>query len=140
VVLDSQLRIRQSARVVGANTLIATTSTGRVGAAEVLRLPAAADGRVSLPALLDELGKRGTLSLLVEGGAEVHASFFAGGLVDKVYAYVAPSLIGGREAPGPLGGDGVEKLAAAIHLNELDFVRLGDDLAITGYVDVHRDS
>src|SRR6266851_1354070 len=140
VVVDSQLRIRQSAKVVGANTLIATTRAGRVGAAEVLRLPAAADGRVSLPALLDELGKRGTLSLLVEGGAEVHASFFAGGLVDKVYAYVAPSLIGGREAPGPLGGDGVEKLAAAIHLNELDFVRLGDDLAITGYVDVHRDS
>jgi len=140
VVLDSQLRIRQSAKVVGANTLIATTRAGRVGAAEVLRLPVAADGRVSLPALLDELGKRGTLSLLVEGGAEVHASFFAAGLVDKVYAYVAPTLIGGREAPGPLGGDGVERLAAAIHLNDLDFVRLGDDLAITGYVDVHRDS
>ncbi len=140
VVVDSQLRIRQSAKVVGANTLIATTRAGRVGAAEVLRLPAAADGRVSLPALLDELGKRGTLSLLVEGGAEVHASFFAAGLVDKVYAYVAPTLIGGREAPGPLGGDGVERLAAAIHLNDLDFVRLGDDLAITGYVDVHRDS
>src|SRR6266851_1764211 len=137
---ESQLRIRQSARIVGSNTLIATTRHGRVGAAEVLRLPAAADGRVALPALLDELGQRGILSLLVEGGAEVHASFFAEGLVDKVYAYVAPRLIGGREAPGPLGGDGVEKLAAAIHLNDLDFVRFGDDLAITGYVDVHRDS
>ena len=77
VVLDSQLRIRQSARIVGANTIIATTKAGRVGAAEVLRLPADADGRVSLPALLDELGNRGILSLLVEGGAEVHASFFA---------------------------------------------------------------
>ena len=77
VVLDSQLRIRQSARIVGANTIIASTKAGRVGAAEVLRLPAGADGRVSLPALLDELGNRGTLSLLVEGGAEVHASFFA---------------------------------------------------------------
>jgi diaminohydroxyphosphoribosylaminopyrimidine deaminase/5-amino-6-(5-phosphoribosylamino)uracil reductase len=140
VVLDSQLRIRQSARIVGANTLIATTKAGHVGAAEVLRLPADADGRVSLPALLDELGKRGTLSLLVEGGAEVHASFFAAGLVDKVYAYLAPRLIGGREAPGPLAGNGIDHLAAATHLNELDFVRLGDDLLITGYVDVHRDS
>jgi diaminohydroxyphosphoribosylaminopyrimidine deaminase/5-amino-6-(5-phosphoribosylamino)uracil reductase len=140
VVLDSQLRIRQSARVVGPNTLIATTRAGRVGAAEVLRLPAAGDGRVSLPALLDELGRRGTLSLLVEGGAEVHASFFAEGLVDKVNAYVAPRLIGGREAPGPLGGAGVERLAASTHLTEFDFVRLGDDLLITGYVDVHRDS
>jgi diaminohydroxyphosphoribosylaminopyrimidine deaminase/5-amino-6-(5-phosphoribosylamino)uracil reductase len=140
VVLDSQLKIRQSARIVGANTLIATTRAGRVGAAEVLRLPAAADGRVSLPALLDELGQRGILSLLVEGGAEVHASFFAASLVDKVHAYVAPRLIGGRAAPGPLAGEGVEHLAASTHLREMDFVRLGDDLLITGYVDVHRNS
>jgi diaminohydroxyphosphoribosylaminopyrimidine deaminase / 5-amino-6-(5-phosphoribosylamino)uracil reductase len=140
VVLDSQLRIRQSARIVGANTLIATTKAGRVGGAEVLRLPAAADGRVNLPALLDELGQRGILSLLVEGGAEVHASFFAEGLVDKVHVYVAPRMIGGRAAPGPLAGEGVEHLADATQLNDVDFVRLGDDLLITGYVDVHRDS
>jgi len=140
VVLDSQLRIRQSARIVGENTLIATTRPGHMGAAEVLRLPAAAGGRVSLPALLDELGQRGILSLLVEGGAEVHASFFAEGLVDKVYAYVAPRLIGGKQAPGPLGGSGVEHLAGSTQLRELDFGRLGDDLVITGYVDVHRDS
>jgi diaminohydroxyphosphoribosylaminopyrimidine deaminase/5-amino-6-(5-phosphoribosylamino)uracil reductase len=139
VVVDSQLRIRQSARIIGSNTLIATTRQGRVGSAEVLRLPAAADGRVSLPALLDELGQRGILSLLVEGGAEIHASFFAEGLVDKVYAYVAPRLIGGKDAPGPLGGTGVEHLAGSPQLHELDFARLGDDLVITGYTDVHRD-
>jgi diaminohydroxyphosphoribosylaminopyrimidine deaminase/5-amino-6-(5-phosphoribosylamino)uracil reductase len=139
VVVDSQLRIRQSARIVGDNTLIATTRAGSVGAAEVLRLPAAPDGRVSLPALLDELGKRGMLSLLVEGGAEVHASLFAEGLVDKVYAYVAPRLIGGKEAPGPLAGLGVEHLAGSTQLRGVDFARLGDDLMITGYTDVHRD-
>lgn len=140
VVVDSHLRVRQSARIVGSNTLIASTRQGRVGAAEVVRLPAGADGRVSLPALLDELGRRGTLSLLVEGGAEVHASFFAEGLVDKVYAYVAPRLIGGKGAPGPLGGTGVEHLAESIQLHEVDFARLGDDLVISGYVGVHRDS
>ncbi len=140
VVVDSHLRIRQSARIVGPNTLIATTRQGRVGGAEVVRLPAGADGRVSLPALLDELGNRGMLSLLVEGGAEVHASFFADGLVDKVYAYVAPRLIGGRDAPGPLGGKGAEHLAGSSGLGDMDFTRLGDDLLITGYVDVHRDS
>jgi diaminohydroxyphosphoribosylaminopyrimidine deaminase/5-amino-6-(5-phosphoribosylamino)uracil reductase len=140
VVLDSQLRIRQSARVVGANTLIATVRAGRVGAAEVVRFPAGVDGRVALTPLLDELGKRGILSLLVEGGGEVHASFLAEGLVDKVHAYVAPKLIGGREAPGPVGGRGVEHLAESLHLRDLDMARLGDDLLITGYVDVHRDS
>lgn len=140
VVVDSQLRIRQSAKIVGPNTLIATTRAGRVGAAEVVRLPADAEGRVALPALLDELGKRKILSVLIEGGGEVHASFFAANLVDKVCVYVAPSIIGGREAPGPVGGKGVEHLADAIRLRELDVARLGEDLLITGYVDVHRDS
>jgi diaminohydroxyphosphoribosylaminopyrimidine deaminase / 5-amino-6-(5-phosphoribosylamino)uracil reductase len=140
VVVDSQLRMRMSARAVGPNTLIATTRAGRMGAAEVVRLPAASDGRVALAPLLDELGRRGILSLLVEGGSEVHASFFANGLVDKVHAYVAPRLIGGREAPGPVGGAGVERLVEAIPLRELDATRLGTDVLITGYVDVHRDS
>jgi diaminohydroxyphosphoribosylaminopyrimidine deaminase / 5-amino-6-(5-phosphoribosylamino)uracil reductase len=140
VVVDSQLRLRMSARVVGPNTLIATTRAGRMGAAEVVKFPATTDGRVALQPLLDELGRRGILSLLVEGGSTVHASFVSEGLVDKVYAYVAPSLIGGREAPSPLGGTGVEHLAEAVRLRELDATRLGADLLITGYVDVHRDS
>ena len=140
VILDSQLRIRQSARVVGAGTIVATTKAGRVGAAEVLKLPAAVDGRVSLPHLLDELGRRDLLSLLVEGGAGVHASFFAAGLVDKVHAYIAPMLIGGSEAPSALGGGGVEHLGEAPRLTDVDVARLGDDLLVTGYVDVHRHS
>ncbi len=139
IVLDSQLRIRQSARVVGPNTLIATTRPGRVGLAEVLKLPATGEGRVSLPALLDELGKRKLISVLVEGGGEVHAALFAARLVDKVYAYIAPKLIGGRAAPGPLGGQGIEHLTDAMALRDLDVTRLGDDLLISAYVDVHRD-
>lgn len=140
VVLDSQLRTRVSARVVGSNTLIATTRRGRVGAAEILQLPPTADGRVPLAPLLVELGKRGILSLLVEGGSEVHGSFLAEGLVDKIHVYVAPRLIGGRDAPGAIGGSGVERLVEAVQLRDLDTTRLGPDILITGYVDVHRDS
>jgi len=140
VILDSQLRTRMSAKAVGPNTLIATTHPGRMGAAEVLKLPAEADGRVALVPLLEELGRRGILSVLVEGGSEVHASFFAQGLVDKVLAYIAPRLIGGRHAPGAVGGAGVESLADSIPLRELDVTQLGEDLLITGYVDVHRNS
>jgi diaminohydroxyphosphoribosylaminopyrimidine deaminase / 5-amino-6-(5-phosphoribosylamino)uracil reductase len=137
IVLDSSLRIRQSARVVGANTLIATTRQGSVGPAEVLKLPPTPDGRVSLPDLLDELGRRSVLSVLIEGGAEVHAAFFRDGLVDKVYAYIAPRLIGGRDAPGPLGGEGIARLSEAAGLTDVDVARLGDDVLISGYV--HRD-
>jgi diaminohydroxyphosphoribosylaminopyrimidine deaminase / 5-amino-6-(5-phosphoribosylamino)uracil reductase len=134
IVLDSSLRIRQSARVVGANTMIATTKPGRVGLAEVLVLEATPEGRVRLSDLLDELGKRNVLSVLVEGGAEVHAAFFRDGLVDKVYAYVAPRLIGGREAPGPLGGEGMALLSEATGLTDVDVTRLADDVLISGYV------
>jgi diaminohydroxyphosphoribosylaminopyrimidine deaminase/5-amino-6-(5-phosphoribosylamino)uracil reductase len=48
-------------------------------------------------------------------------------------------LIGGKDAPGPLGGKGIEHLPDAIALSGLDFTRLGEDLLISAYVDVHRD-
>ena len=137
VVLDSQLRIHQSARVIGPNTLIASTKPGRVGVAEVVQLPATEQGRVSLPDLLDELGRRNVLSVLVEGGGEVHAAMFEAGLVDRVYAYIAPKLIGGKDAPGPLGGKGIARLDQAPELVDVDVTRLGDDFLISGYV--HRD-
>jgi len=134
VVLDSQLRMPPNAKVVGPNTLIATTRSGELGDAETVVLARTPEGRVGLGPLLDELGRRGILSLLVEGGAEVHASFFAERLVDKVQAYIAPLVIGGREAPGPVGAQGVSDLADAIRLRDIDVTRIGDDLLITGYV------
>ena len=100
-----------------------------------MRLPATANGRVSLPALLDELGRRNLLSVLVEGGAEVHASFFADHLVDKVHAYVAPaSDRRPRSAGSRRRAAGSSDLADAISLRDVDFTRLGDDMLITAYV------
>src|SRR5262249_16007364 len=86
---------------------------------EVWTLPADGNGRVSLPALLDEIGRRGMLTLLVEGGSELLGSFFAEKLVDRVWAFIAPLVIGGRNAPGPVGGPGIEALAQAIRLSQL---------------------
>lgn len=140
VVLDPRLRTPPHAKVVGPKTLIATTRAGEVGDAETMVLPTTEEGRVSLGALMDDLGRRGILSVLVEGGAEVHASFFAEALVDKVHAYIAPVVIGGRAALSPVGGLGVERLTDAVRLRDVDTTRIGDDLLVTGYVDVHRDS
>jgi diaminohydroxyphosphoribosylaminopyrimidine deaminase / 5-amino-6-(5-phosphoribosylamino)uracil reductase len=138
VVLDSHLRTPPRARVLGPMTILATTRRGALAAAEVLQLPADDHGRVALEPLLDELGRRDILSLLVEGGAETHASFFAAGLVDKVYAYIAPMVIGGRGAPSPVAGVGVDHLAEAFKLSEVDVQTLDGDVVISGYVDVHR--
>ena len=140
VILDSKLRTPPTAHAAGANSLIATVSEGTLEGTETLRFPADASGRVALRPLLETLAQRGILSLLVEGGGETHASFFEAGLVDKVYAYIAPKVIGGHQAPGPVGGAGTERIDDVLHLKNADMTRIGEDYLISGYVDVHRNS
>ena len=138
VVLDSGFRTPRAARVLGAGTVVATTADADAPPGiDLLKLPATARGRVALGPLLDELGRRGILSVLVEGGAEVHSSFFTAGLVDKVYAYIAPMVIGGGDAPGPVGGAGVEHLRDAMRLRDTEVLSLGGDYVIIGYPYVH---
>jgi len=63
-------------------------------------------GRVDLDALLAALKARGVDRLLVEGGGELNASFFARDLVDELYVTVAPAILGGRDAPTLCEGEG----------------------------------
>ena len=93
------------------------------------------DGRVDLAAALTGLAAEWDVtSVLVEGGGALLGSLFDLGLVDKVVAFVAPILIGGAEAPGPVGGRGVESIRSAVRLRDVSWERLGDDLMVTGYV------
>src|SRR5258706_7075053 len=131
IVLDSHLRTPRKARVLGEGTLLASTVGGEIEGAEVLSLPSD-DGRVDLESLLVELGRRDVISVLVEGGSETLASFLDQGLINKLYAYISPKVIGGREAPGPFGGAGVASLANALRLVETEFVMLFEDGLICG--------
>lgn len=101
--------------------------------AEVRVLPAD-HGRVSLPALLDDLGRRKVTGLLVEGGATVHGAFFDAGLVDLVVAFIAPIVIGGRDAPGAVGGRGPAALAEARRLLDTQVRLVGADTLVSGYL------
>jgi diaminohydroxyphosphoribosylaminopyrimidine deaminase/5-amino-6-(5-phosphoribosylamino)uracil reductase len=84
---------------------------------------------LSLPAVLDVLGKSQFTNVLVEGGGQVLGSFFDAGLADECHIYVAPLLVGGRDAPGPLNAAGVARIAAAVRLpDEARLARMG-----TGY-------
>jgi diaminohydroxyphosphoribosylaminopyrimidine deaminase/5-amino-6-(5-phosphoribosylamino)uracil reductase len=105
--------------------------------AEVLILPSDG-GRVDLRALMEALVRRDLHSLLAEGGAEIHASLLAADLVDKVILFLAPKLIGGRGAPGPIGGPGIARMEGAIMLRDLRVRRFGADLAVEGYVHGHH--
>jgi diaminohydroxyphosphoribosylaminopyrimidine deaminase/5-amino-6-(5-phosphoribosylamino)uracil reductase len=86
-----------------------------------------------LGAVLDELGIREIQSLLVEGGANVAGKFLDAGLVDKVSFFIAPKIIGGLDAPGTIGGRGVEKLAEGIELQDVKMTQRGQDVEFTGY-------
>jgi len=143
IVVDSRLRTPLNAKILrrvdGARTMIATT--GAASAArrralqrrgiEVVVLPLLR-GRVSLPALMRELGKREITSLLVEGGAEINAAMLKAKLVQRVRLYVAPSLLGGRDATGMIGGRSPGRLTAALTLKHVRTRSLGRDLVVEG--------
>jgi len=90
-------------------------------------------GQVSMAALLEELGRRGVVSLMVEGGGTLLGSLFDGGLVDKVCAFISPLVIGGAGAASPVAGKGADLIAQAWHLESVDMRAIGRDWLIVGY-------
>ncbi len=83
-----------------------------------------------LPELLDELGSRGHLQVLVEGGGAVAGSFHGAGLVDEYWMYLAPAIMGGSEGRSPFAGDGAPTMQDVQRGTFLDVVQLGDDIRI----------
>jgi len=143
VILDSSARLPLAARVLNqdseAPTLVATTEVAPAERLAALRqagaevLVCGRGPQVNLDLLLAELATREIVSVLVEGGSTVNASFLLQGLVDKVVWFIAPRIIGGREALGPVGGSGIRHLARAIRLTETVVKQLGADLCVEGY-------
>ncbi len=145
VIVDSRLRTPLTARCVSEQspppTLIATTvsAAGRTGEAlsrrgvEILTLRPRR-GRVPLRLLCQALVRRGIQSVLIEGGGEVVASALAERIVDRLIVYLAPLVIGGRQAPSAVGGIGVGRLASAIRLEEVVSRRVGTDVCVEGRV------
>ena len=80
--------------------------------------------------VLDELGRRDVVQLLVEGGATVAGSFHRAGLVDRYVVYLAPALMGGDDGAPLLAGPGAATIDD-LHRLQLDrAVKLGDDLRV----------
>jgi diaminohydroxyphosphoribosylaminopyrimidine deaminase/5-amino-6-(5-phosphoribosylamino)uracil reductase len=90
--------------------------------------------RVSLERLMEVLGKRGILSVMIEGGAEINASALREGIVDKVLVFLAPILIGGKSTPTAVGGAGIETLSQALRLRDVRIERFDDDILVEGYI------
>ncbi len=144
VVLDSKGRVSLNSRLFSTElpgkTAVATTDAMPAEHADrliqksidVLCLPKDDHGRINLPRLLDVLGERQIQSLLVEGGSTVLGMLFDAGLIDEFWAFVAPVLIGGIEAPSPLAGTGIATMDEALRLNNVQVEQLGDDILVRG--------
>jgi diaminohydroxyphosphoribosylaminopyrimidine deaminase/5-amino-6-(5-phosphoribosylamino)uracil reductase len=143
VVLDSQARLPLDAAMLKpetpGRTLIVTTERAsnsavealRATGADVVRLPECA-GRIDLQATLRLLAERGVNSVLVEGGAMVLGALFDADLIDQVVAFVAPVLVGGAAAPGPIAGSGHATMDAAARLRAVESRVVGTDVMLSG--------
>jgi diaminohydroxyphosphoribosylaminopyrimidine deaminase/5-amino-6-(5-phosphoribosylamino)uracil reductase len=144
IILDSTARTPLTAQLVRSAretpTLIATTSAApmphrdalQAAGCEVLALPASPT-RVSVAALLAELGRRQMTNLLIEGGAEVLGSFLDTGAIDEVHVFVAPLLLGGAEARTPLAGQGVARIADGLRLARWEVEMCDGDVYLHGW-------
>jgi diaminohydroxyphosphoribosylaminopyrimidine deaminase/5-amino-6-(5-phosphoribosylamino)uracil reductase len=84
--------------------------------------------------ILRRVCELGVPSVLIEGGGQVHASAFEAGVVDEVAVFVAPLVIGGRDAPTPVEGRGVDRLADALRLREVEVGAIGGrELLLRGW-------
>lgn len=89
---------------------------------------------VNLVELMKKLGGQNIDSILLEGGGTLNASALEDGIVNKVYAYIAGKLIGGMDARSPVEGMGIDRMADAITLQNVEIEKLGYDFCIVGYV------
>jgi diaminohydroxyphosphoribosylaminopyrimidine deaminase/5-amino-6-(5-phosphoribosylamino)uracil reductase len=148
VIMDSGLAIdaaREPARSAAEVPVIVYTSddalAGRGNRADALRRAGCdlvavprVDAGLSPEAVIQDLGRRGMSRILVEGGARILGSFFAGGLVDRVMIFMAPRLLGSADALGPVAGPNGLTLADALDVADMTCERVGPDVLIQGRI------
>ncbi|RPI27035.1 MAG: riboflavin biosynthesis protein RibD, partial [Acidobacteria bacterium] len=140
VILDSELRTPEHARVFASPGVVVVFHAGGASADRVIALSPRATliPLVRGPAGLDwdcvlrALGKRGITSVIIEGGGEVAASALKAGAVQKTAFFYAPKILGAEGVPG-IGRLEIADLSDVIRLEGLSFRRLGGDLLVEGY-------
>ncbi|MEB3102768.1 bifunctional diaminohydroxyphosphoribosylaminopyrimidine deaminase/5-amino-6-(5-phosphoribosylamino)uracil reductase RibD [Ferviditalea candida] len=141
IVADSRLQTPETAEVLAdpqAKTILLATAAApedkrrrleELGA-EVL---VCGDGeKVDLRAAMRLLGQKEIGSILLEGGGRLNGAMLEAGLVDKVYLFFAPKIIGGFAAPSNIAFSGFERMADAIRLEEVRYEQFGDNFCVIG--------
>lgn len=137
VILDSRLRCPPNAKVLrDSNVVIITTARAaksKLQSLEKRGVKVKILGKyIKITPLLSYLGRIGISSVLVEGGSEIFGSFIDAKCIDKVYWFIAPKIIGGRDAIPSVGGSGAAKLKNALNLKDKQIQQMGEDILIEG--------
>ncbi|MDH4233131.1 MAG: bifunctional diaminohydroxyphosphoribosylaminopyrimidine deaminase/5-amino-6-(5-phosphoribosylamino)uracil reductase RibD [Nitrospirota bacterium] len=90
--------------------------------------------QLDLKWLMQELGKSGITSLLIEGGSSLSSYCLEAGIVDKVMFFIAPKIIGGRDSFPAVGGNSFRQLENAHRLMDVKTKKIGEDILIEGYI------
>lgn len=144
IIVDTRGRLPLNSKVVKTaretKTILATTSLAPTeklksledAGVEIITVPLQGE-QVNLQELMLALGEREISALLVEGGGTLNYSFLRENIIDKVYFFIAPILLGGENAPTPLGGAGANELRESWEVQDLELKQLDNDLLIIGY-------
>lgn len=142
IVVDSKGRLPLDYKLVAdgaAKTIVAVSQLAareRIEALEQagVQVICAGEHQVDLRLLMKELAKRDICSVMVEGGGQLNFSMLNQGLVDRIYAFIAPKIIGGSTALTPVEGEGFLELSQAVQLTDVESKMLDSDVLITARV------
>lgn len=145
ILLDSELEIDSNYNIYNfeAKTIAFTNSSDLEKyknltdkGVDIVRISRDGDG-LNLNEICEELLKRDIAHILVEGGSKIHSSFIRSGLVDEIYHYIAPKLIGGGKSVDD--GVGILNLSDSLNFNIMSTKNLDGDILIHGVRDVYGD-
>lgn len=144
IILDSKARLPIGSQLVKTAreipVLLVTTSLAdqercqvlQSHGVEILTIDDPQSERINLPELMNELGRRRMTNVLLEAGGEVLGSFHDHQLIDEVHCFIAPKIVGGVDAPGPVGGSGHEWMGDVAGLVSVEVEQLDDNVYLRG--------
>jgi diaminohydroxyphosphoribosylaminopyrimidine deaminase/5-amino-6-(5-phosphoribosylamino)uracil reductase len=135
LLLSSLSRGKQPVRVVvsgksGITSHAKVLSTSNEAPVIIVKPSGHSAKKVDLNKLLKSLARIGITNILVEGGGELIAGLVENNLVDKFIVFIAPKIIGGRDAKTPVEGRGIEKIKDALELKNMTVKRFKKDILI----------
>jgi len=141
IICDTNLRIPLDSNIVKTakeiKTIIAYSIEGekskirKLEEQNVMLLKMTYNEGIDLKVLMETLGNLGIDSVLIEGGGKINASCLKANIVNKIYAYIAPKIIGGKEALTPITGNGIKYMKDAIQLENLNLEKIGEDYLLS---------